>query len=74
MQINLKVDKDNMILVFSKGRLHALSSIDGEVLWEKDFSAERFKQLNFDVSYVLSFLTSSFFFFFNLRLATFFAA
>jgi outer membrane protein assembly factor BamB len=50
VQINLKVDKDNVILVFSKGRLHALSSIDGEVLWEKDFSAERFKQLNFDVS------------------------
>jgi hypothetical protein len=48
VQINLKVDKDNVILVFSKGRLHALSSIDGEVLWEKDFSAERFKQLNFD--------------------------
>lgn len=70
MQINLKVDKDNVIFVFSKGHLHALSSIDGEVLWEKDFSAERFKQLNFDVSNLLSFLTS----FFNLRLATFFAA
>lgn len=71
MQINLKVDKDNVILVFSKGCLHALSSIDGEVLWEMDFSAERFKQLNFDVSNVLSFLKSSFF---DLRLATFFAA
>jgi hypothetical protein len=71
VQINLKVDKDNVILVFSKGCLHALSSIDGEVLWEKDFSAERFKQLNFDVSNVLSLLTSSYF---DLRLATFFAA
>ncbi|KAG2691845.1 hypothetical protein I3760_08G025100 [Carya illinoinensis] len=38
--INLKVDKDNVILVFSKGFLHAVSSIDGDVLWDKDFSAE----------------------------------
>ncbi|KAK1550630.1 hypothetical protein Q3G72_022239 [Acer saccharum] len=37
---NLKVDKDNVILVSSKGCLHAVSSIDGEVLWRKDFTAE----------------------------------
>ena len=42
MQTNLKVDKDNVILVSSKGCLHAVSSIDGEVLWMKDFTAERF--------------------------------
>lgn len=45
MQINLTVDKDNVILVFGKGCLHAVSSIDGMVLWKKDFSAERFKNL-----------------------------
>lgn len=33
----------NVILVFNKGCLHAVSSIDGKVLWEKDFSAERFE-------------------------------
>ncbi|KAJ4708054.1 ER membrane protein complex subunit 1-like [Melia azedarach] len=37
---NLKVDKDNLILVSSKGGLHAISSIDGEVLWTRDFAAE----------------------------------
>ncbi|PON37264.1 ER membrane protein complex subunit [Parasponia andersonii] len=37
---NLKVDKDNLILVFGKGSLHAVSSIDGEVVWKKDFSDE----------------------------------
>lgn len=42
MQTNLKVDKDNLILVSSKGGLHAISSIDGEVLWTRDFAAERF--------------------------------
>jgi hypothetical protein len=50
VQINLKVDKDNVILAFGKGCLHAVSSIDGDLLWKKDFSAERFKNLNFDVS------------------------
>lgn len=37
---NLRVDKDSVILVSSKGCLHAVSSIDGEVLWRKDFTAE----------------------------------
>lgn len=61
MQINLTVDKDNVILVFGKGCLHAVSSIDGVVLWKKDFSAERFKNFTFNVSYVVfSFQTSPF--------------
>ncbi|KAL5538788.1 hypothetical protein UlMin_043921 [Ulmus minor] len=37
---SLKVDKDNIILVFGKGCLHAVSSIDGEVVWRKDFATE----------------------------------
>lgn len=41
----MKVEKDNLILVSSKGYLHAVSSIDGEVLWKKDFTAERFELL-----------------------------
>ncbi|KAJ4835803.1 hypothetical protein Tsubulata_045038 [Turnera subulata] len=40
---SLKVDKDNMIFVFSKGSLHAISSIHGEVIWKMDFPAESFK-------------------------------
>ncbi|KAJ9692857.1 hypothetical protein PVL29_011785 [Vitis rotundifolia] len=37
---NLKIDKDNVIFVFGKECLHAVSSIDGEVLWKKDFADE----------------------------------
>ncbi|XP_059456208.1 uncharacterized protein LOC132186317 [Corylus avellana] len=63
--INLKVDKDNVILVFSKGCLHALSSIDGEVLWEKDFSAESIEVQQIiqpsgsDIIYAVGFVGSS---------------
>jgi len=42
VQKNLKADKDDLILVFGKGCLHAVSSIDGEVLWKKDFVGERY--------------------------------
>lgn len=42
VQTNLKVDKDNAIFVYGKGSLHAVSSIDGEILWKKDFAAERY--------------------------------
>ncbi|VVB14136.1 unnamed protein product [Arabis nemorensis] len=41
--VNLKVDKDYPILVFGGGYLHAVSAIDGEVLWKKDFTAEGFE-------------------------------
>ncbi|XP_062101168.1 uncharacterized protein LOC133807046 isoform X2 [Humulus lupulus] len=37
---NLKVDKDNLILIFGNGCLHAVSSVDGEIVWKKDFAAE----------------------------------
>lgn len=35
LQTNLKVDKDNVIFVYGNGCLHAVSSIDGEVLWKE---------------------------------------
>ncbi|XVE97561.1 hypothetical protein REPUB_Repub03eG0029900 [Reevesia pubescens] len=37
---NLKIEKDNVVLIFSNGRLNAVSCINGEVLWKKDFEAE----------------------------------
>lgn len=41
VQTNLKIEKDNVVVVFSNSRLFAVSCIDGEVLWKKDFEAER---------------------------------
>ncbi|CAI0441349.1 unnamed protein product [Linum tenue] len=40
---SLKVDKDNVILAFGKGCLHAVSGIHGEILWKKDLEAESFE-------------------------------
>ncbi|CAF1883121.1 unnamed protein product [Brassica napus] len=63
--INLKVDKDYPILVFGGGYLHAVSAIDGEVLWKKDFTAEGFEVQRVlqppesSIIYVLGFLHSS---------------
>ncbi|KAL8200054.1 hypothetical protein R6Q57_011393 [Mikania cordata] len=37
---NLKVDLDSPIFVYSGASLHAISSIDGEYLWKKDFATE----------------------------------
>ncbi|KAB2072135.1 hypothetical protein ES319_A08G271000v1 [Gossypium barbadense] len=37
---NLIIEKDNVLIVFSNGRLNAVSCIDGEVLWKKDFEEE----------------------------------
>ncbi|CAM8978672.1 unnamed protein product [Rhodiola kirilowii] len=37
---SLKVDKDHVMLVFGNSCLYAVSSIDGEVIWKKDFSVE----------------------------------
>ena len=47
LQINLKVDKDYPILAFGGGYLHAVSAIDGEILWKKDFTAEGYDSLHF---------------------------
>uniref|UniRef100_A0A7N0V3D0 ER membrane protein complex subunit 1 n=1 Tax=Kalanchoe fedtschenkoi TaxID=63787 RepID=A0A7N0V3D0_KALFE len=38
-----KVDKDHVMLVLGNSCLHAVSSIDGEVLWKRDLEAERVK-------------------------------
>ncbi|CAF2135709.1 unnamed protein product [Brassica napus] len=63
--INLKVDKDYPILAFGGGYLHAVSAIDGEVLWKKDFTAEGFEVQRIlqphesSIIYVLGFLHSS---------------
>ncbi|KAK8553525.1 hypothetical protein V6N13_062327 [Hibiscus sabdariffa] len=62
---NMKIEKDNAIVVFSNGGLHAVSCIDGEVLWKKDFEAESFevqKVINppgSDLIYVVGFAASS---------------
>ncbi|CDY67992.1 BnaCnng57230D [Brassica napus] len=63
--VNLKFDKDYSILVFGGGYLHAVSPIDGELLWKKDFTAEGFEvqrvlqPLESSIVYVLGFLHSS---------------
>ncbi|KAM7277484.1 hypothetical protein ACFE04_019350 [Oxalis oulophora] len=62
---NVKVDKDNVILVFSKGYLHAVSSIDGGVLWKKDFTQDSVEvqqvvhPTGSDVIYVIGLVGSS---------------
>lgn len=50
MQTNLIVNKENVILVYGKGSLHAVSGIDGTPLWTKDFAAERYVNLRFNFS------------------------
>ncbi|KAL0410006.1 UNVERIFIED_CONTAM: ER membrane protein complex subunit [Sesamum latifolium] len=37
---NLKVDKDNVIFVYGNGFIHAVASIDGEVIWKKELASE----------------------------------
>ncbi|KAK9273669.1 hypothetical protein L1049_018479 [Liquidambar formosana] len=62
---NMKADKDNVILVFGKGCLHAVSSIDGEVLWKKDLVDESvevqnvIQPLGSDIIYAVGFSGSS---------------
>ncbi|KAK4798368.1 hypothetical protein SAY86_030694 [Trapa natans] len=62
---NLKVDKDNLVLAFGGGCLVAVSSIDGEMLWKKDFAAESLEVQQVvqspgsDVIYVLGFVGST---------------
>lgn len=61
VQTNVKVDRDNLILVFSRGSLHAISGIDGEVVWKKDFAAERYNRFGVETvcfPHVRSILTS----------------
>ncbi|GMH10806.1 hypothetical protein Nepgr_012647 [Nepenthes gracilis] len=37
---DLKVDRDSEILVYSNGNLHAVSSVDGLILWSMNLAAE----------------------------------
>uniref|UniRef100_A0A2P2LBY3 ER membrane protein complex subunit 1 n=1 Tax=Rhizophora mucronata TaxID=61149 RepID=A0A2P2LBY3_RHIMU len=62
---NLKVDKDNVILVSSKGSMHVVSSVHGEILWKKDFVDGSFEikqviqPVGTDTLYVVGFVGSS---------------
>ncbi|XP_052170277.1 uncharacterized protein LOC127786708 [Diospyros lotus] len=62
---NLKVEKENVILAYGNGCLHAVSSIDGEVVWKKDLTAEGIEvqqliqPLESDIIYAVGFVGSS---------------
>ncbi|MBA0853720.1 hypothetical protein Goshw_021233, partial [Gossypium schwendimanii] len=62
---NLIIEKDNVLIVFSNGRLNAVSCIDGEVLWKKDFEEESLEVQQViqppgsDFIYVVGFAASS---------------
>ncbi|PIA64847.1 hypothetical protein AQUCO_00100367v1 [Aquilegia coerulea] len=62
--VNLKIDKDNVIIVFGQGCLYAISSIDGEALWRKPFSSESleiqkvFQPHDSDIIYAVGFVGS----------------
>lgn len=62
---NLKVDQDNLIFVSSNGCVHAISSIDGEVIWKKELATEGFQVQQLilpsgsDVVYAVGFSGSS---------------
>ncbi|KAF9613417.1 hypothetical protein IFM89_008247 [Coptis chinensis] len=63
--VNLKIDRDNIIIVFGNGCLHAISSIDGAVLWTKSFASEGsdiqevLQLLDSDIIYAVGFVGSS---------------
>ncbi|GAB4854302.1 hypothetical protein Ancab_022888 [Ancistrocladus abbreviatus] len=60
-----KADRDSVILVYSNGHLHAVSSLDGSALWSMDLASEsvevhQLMQLrNSDAVYALGFSGSS---------------
>ncbi|KAL6215585.1 hypothetical protein ACLB2K_015014 [Fragaria x ananassa] len=62
---NLIVNKENVILVYGKGSLHAVSGIDGTPLWTKDIASESLEvqhiiqPVGSDAIYVLGFVGSS---------------
>ncbi|KAF6164457.1 hypothetical protein GIB67_025283 [Kingdonia uniflora] len=63
--VNFKIDKDNIIIVYGKGSLHAISSIDGEVLWRRELASESsdiqevFQPLDRSIIYAVGFVGSS---------------
>ncbi|GLT48218.1 hypothetical protein SLA2020_218570 [Shorea laevis] len=62
-----KVDKDNMVIVLGRGCLHGVSSVDGEILWKKEFDIQSLKIQQViqppgsDFIYVVGFSSSSLF-------------
>ncbi|KAG1330419.1 ER membrane protein complex subunit 1 [Cocos nucifera] len=62
---NINLGKGNRILVFSGGWLHAVSSIDGEIVWKKEFAIDSleikqvFQPLESDIIYAVGFVGSS---------------
>ncbi|XP_077210891.1 catalytics [Tasmannia lanceolata] len=62
---NIKMEKDNIILVYGRGWLHAVSSLDGEILWRKEFSIDSleiqqvFQPLDSEFIYAVGFVGSS---------------
>ncbi|XVE53728.1 hypothetical protein DITRI_Ditri03aG0025800 [Diplodiscus trichospermus] len=62
---NLKIEKDNVVVIFSNGRLSAVSCKDGEVLWKKDFEADSLEVQKViqppgsDLVYIVGFAASS---------------
>ncbi|KNA06063.1 hypothetical protein SOVF_184420 [Spinacia oleracea] len=61
--IDLKVERDNVILVYSSGCLHAISSVDGAVLWNMELESVELKRLikpvDGEVVYAVGFSGSS---------------
>ncbi|KAK6140026.1 hypothetical protein DH2020_026242 [Rehmannia glutinosa] len=39
---NLKVNRDNVLFVYGNGFIHAVATIDGEVIWKKELASEGF--------------------------------
>ncbi|KMT18010.1 hypothetical protein BVRB_2g032040 [Beta vulgaris subsp. vulgaris] len=61
--VDLKVERDNVILVYSNGFLHAVSSVDGASLWDMELESVELQQLikpvSGDVMYAVGFSGSS---------------
>lgn len=67
----MKADKDDLIFVYGKGHLHAISSIGGEILWRKDLSNDNieFNHIvqSLEVIFVAAFVGSSMFYVYELN-------
>ncbi|KAJ4958934.1 hypothetical protein NE237_026045 [Protea cynaroides] len=60
LAMDFKMDKDNIIFVYSGGCLHAISSIDGEVVWKRELTTERYLVLQLRDSENLSAMVISY--------------
>ncbi|KAK1314855.1 hypothetical protein QJS10_CPA06g00716 [Acorus calamus] len=65
VQASAKMEKDSLILVFGKGFLHGISSIDGDILWRKEFHGESleiqkiFQPVDSDIVYAVGLVGTS---------------